>query len=1071
MKYQFILSFLLIFLQCYIINSYLRGYSFPSLFNYKQDQVLANSFRYLYFHPRTHGSFALNTTYDVINEMINQIFNGSKYKERFQLFSYKYNPTMINSHNSFKLYTIRTDLNSSIFYFHKIDNSSDILNFPNNQNNKKIRRKNVFQNKKTIKEIYYHNNTKPLLIACRVDTNPLSPSTYDSSIHLYAILESIRQIFENREIIDNIKHDFVFVFTGCEEFNQLGAKNLMKEAFKDGGYYLFLSGFGVGRPFTLFSQSNKSSSVLQALSKVKRLPLVSFIGEVENMISLIKGKSFSMSKIKGSNNYQNDHNAKSRSRKSIDTRNLSNETDILSFLKKQGNAKEIQNYKRRFNYVNDATRFRKNKNMSGAELSFIGSPLLHSTRSDIDNDEHNLKNVYLVVDCILQFLTNFDTKAKEKEDIEKEDSLIAFGVSPFVVLIKKETLIFISQILIILFCVYLVFYVSMQTVCNYFYFDSVSKEAISKDNEKNTEKCKSIEKVTSIKCFYSILKNEFSFIFLYVFALLLTFLCHLAFVFLLSVVNPASFIVRPMFCLCLIVITIFSIFNSILYKLVHKNKGPNFNFHSDIDWHFLQVVYLTALLIAFKRFDFEVLIVVTAAVYIFFHVLPMHKYVKWLPVLSSLVILSPCVFTYVLLYQPFSLDCQDLPIFFGDVVPFIFIFIFSVHMSVFTLPLYFTLEIQRDDKKKKYHLSAFSQIYFLVKRIKFYKNIFSDHKSENQSNEKSIKSKDDVNIKTSKENVTNNKVVADDDSAEKPVNEPSNWKLIIEKFCSARKIFVLTISIFSYFIFKSPPFSLDFPIKGTFSHYFYKKSETSEISFIPKNGRRTIPFIWKTISKSSTDIKYVYNYQRRLLSDPGPAFVKSFSNSTLPFFFTHWPIFLSSSIQNDGSLDKYSSSEDENEDKSDENYGLKLRPKMVRKIQINLFNISPNIDFVYFIFNCNSNFKWNQCVDRRIKLIHPLDLSTISCLSEEEKLFLPFLSNSGDTVFRIGSFVGSVKRMVPLFEINVTKNSPIKLTIAYQSFIETKELKDFKTRFNRFAINEVNENEITQTVFIQTQMI
>lgn len=1086
MKYQYFGSFILIFILYNLINKCINVCLYTQYSETNQITHFTNSLKYLFFHPRTHGSNAFNSTYTSIDIIMQQLYNSSNYSDSFQLLPFKYNPAFYSSSNSFRMYTIHNDINTSIFYFHKTNGSTDIINFTSSSKNaRKSRRKNILQNIKTIKQTLYHNNTKPLIIFCRIDTNPSSPSTYDSTIHIFAILEAVNSILSSKKISNKIKHDFAIVFTGCDEFDQLSTKNLMKNIFKDGGYYLYLSGVGVGRPFTLYSQSNKSSSVIKALSKVKSLPMATFISEFEDLISLIKAKSYSMSKIKHNPKTKSKNIYNSNSEKSLKDKTSSTSLN-LAILKKRGNEKEIHRYKYRYRYVNGATKIQKNKNFSGAELSFIGNSLFHLTPMDVDNDKNNINNIQLVVNCILQFLTHFNPNSGSNiDDISKESYLVAFGISPFVFLIQKETLNLVSFGLILFFCLYVVFYLILQILYNLDWLNS------------NQEKMKSIEKVAILKSIISVFVDEFSFVFYFFLALISTFIFYMVFFLLLSVMNPSSMISMPILYFFLIVFSIFSVFIYIFEYLIDdfKHKKPssvhnyNINYYLYDDWHFLQVIYMTILLIIFRKFDFEILIVETAIFFIILQFCPIHKNMKWMPVVLSLLILSPLIFAYSLLYNPFLLDCQNLPIFYADIVPFIFIFLFFIHMSVFILPFYFTREKQNGDlnteikpeRLKIHYLCAISQIYLILGKINF-SSFVEDEISEMEkkiSEKKSVKTNEKVkgfknrnklnkSESSSNSNNKSNKSI----KTESQINITTSLKTKIETIISSKILFFINfINLFFLIFFISPSFSRKIPIKGTFSHYFIKDSDKSEISFVPKSGRRSIPFIWKSLSKSD-NYKYIYNYKGRLLTGPEPAIVQIIENSTLPFFFMSWPQISLSSIQHD--IPTYRPVSFESNDENENNEVFNNKKKIVRKIIFNLNSMGPNVNFIYFIFKCGSNSIEGQCVDSRLSFVDPIDLTTISyssMLKNEEKLLLPFLSRTDETVFRIGSFIGFPMKKVPHIEINVTKNTPIKLTIAYQSFIETKEMKDFKSKFNNFAINEINENEITQSVFIQTQMI
>lgn len=1076
MKYQYFISFLFIFLQYIFINNYLYGYSYPHHFRSKQERYFANELKYLFYQPRTHGSNALNTTITFLSDMINNFYHNSNYTDLLQFFPHKYSTPYIASTNSFNIYTIHNDVNTSIFYFHKTNDSSDIINFSKNAKNaRKDRRKNLMHDKKRVKDIYYHKNSKPLIIVCKVDTNPLRASTFDTSIHIFAITEAIETILNSKNITDKIKHDFAFVFTGCEEFDQLGTKYIIKNAFENGGYYLYLSGVGVGRPLALFSQSKKSSSVIKALSKVTYIPMATFTSELEDFISLIKAKSFSMIKVKQQTAPKNEHKSKSKSTFNSDATIESKTSSFnLNFLKKQGFEKEYHNYKYRYHLYNGATKIQKNKNFAGAELSFIGNPLIHSTASDMDSDAHNVKNVQLVVHSILHFLMHFDTKSTEN-DISKESYTVAFGISPLVFLIQKETLNLISFFLILLFCFYIVFYLVIQIY--------------HKLNEN--------ERADIFNSINFVLKDEFSFIFCYFSALALTFICYFLFFLLLSVMNTSAIVFKPNLYLFLITFSIFTVFICIFEYLINNSKLKNYSsdqfnsasFYLDDDWHFLQVIYITLLLIIFRKFDFEILIVVTTIFFIIYQFCPVHKNLVWTPVFLSIFILCPFIFTYALLYRPFLLDCQNLPIFYADIVPFIFIFLFFTHISVFTLPFYYAKEKQKQnaesqtnpERLKIHYLCAISQILYAFNKID---NISSTSETEisednKKSNDKKLESS---NLKTNvikNRNKANKKESANIQSnSDKKSNNnnslQSSVKNKIETIISSKKLIILNSFILLFLLFFNwSSFNNEIPIKGTFAHYYYKDSNKSEISFIPQNGRRLIPFLWKSLSKTA-NISYVYNYKGRLLTDPRPAFVKTVENSSLPFFFTLWPQISLSSIQHDvPNKRRVAIFDDENEDENNEIKKDK-KPKVVRKILFNLHSSGPNINFIYFIFKCGTNLNAGQCVDSRIRLVDPIDQSTISYLhsqKSEEKLFNPFFSDNGETVFRIGSFVGNQIKRIPQIEINVTLNTQIKLTIAYQSFIETKEMKDFQSKFNKIAVNEINSNEVTQSVFIQTQMI
>lgn len=1042
--HQYFLSFSLIFLSYIIINKYICGYSFNHHSEYKQDAILANILKYLYFHPRIHGTMILNTTYAIINNAIQSFYRNSTNKERIQLFAHRYYPTIIGSTNPFGIYTIHNDINYSIFYFHKAKDLDETINFSSITSIRKSKKKNIIQNKKIIKNVYYHNNTKPLIIICKIDTNPVSPSTYDSTIHTFAILEAIKYIFSSKKTLDKIKHDFAFVFTGCEEFDQLGTKYLIKNVFNNGGYYLFLSGFGVDRPFTLYSQSNKSSSVLKALSKVRNLPIASFTSELEDLISIIKSKSISTTKFKETDYTNFDYRTKS---KILEEKTKPNAN--LKAYKKLKKLKENNRYKFRYRTVNSATQFQKSDKFSGAELSFIGNSLLHSTSNDIDNDEHNMMNIQLVTHCILNFLTNFETK---KDDLDEEKHSIAFGLSPFVFLIEKEKLNFFSSFLICFFLIYLSFYLFARVLYNFVYLKTINKT----------------NKASLIDVFYSVFlvfSDEFSFIFYYFLALISTFVCFFVLILLLSVVNPSSMISNPNLYLFLFVFSIFSVF-IVIFNCFRKSKNennPNFNLYLVDDWHFLQVFYITFLLLIFKKFDFEILIVETAVFFIVLQFCPVHKNKKWLPLFLSFIILLPTIFTYSLLYRPYSIECQNLPVFFADSVPFIFIFVFFIHMSVFILPFYFinenknyTVKEEKDQTElvKIHYLCSISQFYIMIKSAK--KMGIEKVKEDDRKSNIDDKEKANLNKTSSNSNLNNNDGLV------------QNLKEKIERLISPKVVIFLNFCFFLFFFFKSPSFCKEIPIKGTFSHYFTQNEESSEISFIPKSGKRTASFILSALSKSASEMKYVYDFNGRLLTDPSPAFVKTVENMTLPFFFKKWPKISHSSIQYE--KPKKTFFNDDEDDKSEEE---KLKPKMVRQISININGIGPNVDFIYFIFKCNSNLRYGQCVDKRIKLIDPIDYSTIPYNNKnEERLLKPYLSKEGLTVFRIGSLVGyPLTIRMPRIEINVTENSNIKMTVAYQCFIETKEMKDFISKFNKFAVNEINQNEITQSVFIQTRDI
>ncbi|OHT04486.1 hypothetical protein TRFO_28052 [Tritrichomonas foetus] len=892
MKHLFHLSFLLVIIYYIILEGILRGSIFPNIFNKKFPNIQEDPHLYQYFslYPRTPGSKSMNITAHLLYEVVEQIFNN-KSDNKFKLY-FNIASSNLQSRNKAGMTHIQTSLNSSVLYFKRRGKKSE---------------------------------SNPIIITCRFDTSPLSISSFDSTLHIIAIIKAVQVFLDDPHF--NISNDFAFVLNGCEEYGQLGAKYLMTELYPE-AYYLSLSGFGVGRPFILFTQSNLSSSVMKSLSHVRGLPMISGISEIPM-----------------------------------------------------------------FRYLNDANRFMKSTQYYGAEVSFIGNPSYHGTNLDVDKDQTDESNVKLILSCIMTFLNNF------KMD-ENETRLVSFGVAPFVLLVQQTTLEKVSNVIPIILCLYIPLFVNLKSL--FFLFKFIS-------------------------------------------ALSLTFALSWLYTLVLSVVNSSSLTSMPFLTTFFMLIIMINVLILIL-SYFRVKTGEN--------WHLLQVFYLTMLTLLFRKSEFNLPILLTIAFYFIQQFASRLRY--HLPLL--MMTLSPSILIYSTLYRSCSYASADYPIFLADLIPFYLLYFFFIHLSIFLLPFFFdnapistyslliakllqkihqkneTPNETKSENTGKVENKSVSRFKTPIKNnINLKKKSQSekvgnkqtiDLKKQNKTNKFSTPKKQSIpsSPKRSNHKKSYPKPLKSSNKNESNSEQDSKKIDFLEFIHNPHKMLFISLSLLFIFLVKPNPFSKSYIIRGTFSQYIRDKAEESELSFVPYSGRKISHYLYREISKHQNNISYEPEFCGRIASECGPAIVQRLKKSRLPSFFDHWPRVFTSSID-------------------------LLTDPPYRQVNLNIENMSTEIDFIIISFQCTEN---KTCVSK-----------------PPNKFFKPMVSSkNSETVFRVG---GMSRKF--FFEINITQFAPVAVTIAYQSFRSTIEKQAFENAFGSFVKGTVDEYQIAHTVFVQTTYV
>ena len=622
----------------------------------------------------------------------------------------------------------------------------------------------------------------PLIFVIRMDSSPLGTSTYDSTLHVTAMLEVINTVCNNKVDFD---FDFYFILSCNEEFDQTGTKSLLNTVIKN-AYYVSFSGFGVGRPLILFSKSNLSSSILHALRSVDGLPMISLINEIPY-----------------------------------------------------------------FKFNSAATSFQKDINSNkfmGAELSFIGNPLLHGTNKDIEFHQPE-KHVKLVYSSMMKIITSFK---KENDEI----NLSVFGIAPLVFFVPKDQLYFFGNIFAISLFFYLFLNISIQRL------------------------------LLTFKCFLSLLFTGCTFFVYFI---------------IISVVNPGSLFDRPLLNTIVFSFTIvstFILFNKLFHckpninacgnSKIHKGFKDQFNEENTIeinffhDFHFIQVSYLALLLIFFIGSDMTLPILITVVCYFISQLLPLHIFYCF----GMILTLLPAILLYSVLFKPLSLIISSNSTYFADLSPFFILFMFVVHNIIFIYPLA--------------NAPLWSCGYFslpLSKAIIYLTSIFLKRKNHKTSETEEVETKPQTSSKeTTKINysqIRSKKNTFELHSKKNhSIRKPANTISILfpKETITSNKLIPFTILILSIYILRPFQYSENCIIRGTSAEYFFFNQNNSEISFIPEGGKKSWDFIWREIRKNNNSaISFEKDFKGRLISQSQPAFVQHLNRSKFPEFF-QWPV-------------------------------------------------------------------------------------------------------------------------------------------------------------------------------------
>ena len=122
---------------------------------------------------------------------------------------------------------------------------------------------------------------RPIFIAAHMDSTRYSSKDYDSYVFIEAIFKTIELIIKKNMVIDRT---IIFGFIGSENYGSLGARYMAAYSVKR-AFYLTLSGFGTGRPFTVLTKGKESSNSLNSLLKVKGVIVNTALDELRNVHS------------------------------------------------------------------------------------------------------------------------------------------------------------------------------------------------------------------------------------------------------------------------------------------------------------------------------------------------------------------------------------------------------------------------------------------------------------------------------------------------------------------------------------------------------------------------------------------------------------------------------------------------------------------------------------------------------------------------------------------------------------------------------------------------------------------